>query len=227
MPDSEVQNMQIKNYQIPERQVQITEYVVLEGGKPRNLKRCTNPRAEETKDPWLYRRRPDTSKGVFVRTEICKFVRIIPGFVVNFAPKSSDQHPKTEKKFRRAPDRSKRLKFLSFVRTGIWVPRHFGPILSGFAPGCFENFLKICPDWYQGVSSIIRGPGDNEPKYPSADLSRQALKLKVDLTLYSYVSQNARAASYFRTLRGHTSRTIWSDLVFVDPSIVQVISKGT
>jgi len=48
MPDSEVQNMQIKNYQIPERQVQITEYVVLEGGKPRNLKRCTNPRAEET-----------------------------------------------------------------------------------------------------------------------------------------------------------------------------------
>ena len=65
---------------------------------------------------------------------------------------------KRKKISRRAPDRSKRLKFLSFVRTGIWVPRHFGPILSGFAPGCFENFLKICPDWYQGVPSIIRGP---------------------------------------------------------------------
>jgi len=43
MPDSEVQNMQIKNYQIPERQVQITEYVVLEGGKSRKFEAVHQP----------------------------------------------------------------------------------------------------------------------------------------------------------------------------------------
>jgi len=58
MPDSEVQNMQ-KFYQIPQRQVQITEYVILEGGKSRNLKRCTNPRAEENEPKYPSADLPD------------------------------------------------------------------------------------------------------------------------------------------------------------------------
>lgn len=63
----------------------------------------------------------------------------------------------------------------------IWM------ILSRLAPGCFQNFPKICPDWYQGYHAIMQtccGEVSSQPVVAVSSTSQAHHIVLMELGLY-------------------------------------------
>jgi hypothetical protein len=54
-------------------------------------------------------------------------------------------------------------------------------VLSGFQPGHFQNFQKICLDWETGSPTIIRGPA--QAQIPKIEFSGLKSKQIIELSL--------------------------------------------